>query len=572
MTATRAAGPRRFAGALAGPRRFAGALAGPRRFAGALAGIAGAALVVRFVNVLVLRPGDRGCTSFDGCFAVNGDALYSHLQGELLAQGHGFASSFSFWFFGTVQPGAGDPPLYALFLGWISAMHGSGGLGPQLLGLAMAAAVVAGVWWVTRRRGVAWPVGVAALAMAALVAVAVVPAIGADQVGVERPGTTATAEPVTLPDGVTVVVEAVEDPGAVLAHRLASSLLGVGGVVLIGLATRRLAGDRAGLVAAGLAALHPLLWINDGMLLSEALVAPMVALVVLAAYRLWDHPGLGTAALFGAAVALAGLNRPESLLLGPLIVLPMAWGQRHLAGGGRAALARVAVAGATCVALLLPWLGHNLARFEEPTFMTSGTGAVLSAGSCDVAYHGEFAGYYGANCFAQYVEQGWVEWPDAAAEESVRDVPAREGALRYIRENRRDLPRVALLRMGRMWLVYQPTQNVLLEYQVEGRGRLASWAGLFFYAALVPPAAGGLWVLRRRRVPISPLVAPAVAVSLTAAATFGIIRYRVPADATMLMAAGVGIDAVLRRRWPLGRPPESGAPTTSSAPTGAAPP
>jgi hypothetical protein len=550
----------------------AGASTGRGRFAGALAGTAVVALVVRFVNVLVLRPGDRRCTSFDGCFAVNGDALYSHLQGELLAQGHGFASSFSYWFFGTVQPGAGDPPLYALFLGWISAMHGSGGLGTQMMGLAVAVAVVVAIWWATRRQGLTWPVGVAALAMAALAAVAVVPAIGADQVGVERPGATVAAEPVTLPDGVTVVVEAVEDPGAVLAHRLASSLLGVAGVVLIGLATRRLAGNRAALVASGLAAVHPLLWINDGMLLSEALVVPMVALVVLAAYHLWDHPGTGTAALFGATVALAGLNRPESLLLGPLIVLPLAWGQRHLTGGGRAAATRVVVAGATCVALLLPWLGHNLARFEEPTFMTSGTGAVLSAGSCDVAYHGEFAGYYGANCFRQYVDQGWVEWPDARAGESVRDAPARAGALRYIRENRGELPRVALLRMGRMWLVYQPTQNVLLEYQVEGRGRLASWAGLFFYAALVPPTAGGLWVLRRRRIPISPLVAPAIAVSLTAAATFGIIRYRVPADATMLMAAGVGIDAVLRRRRPVGRPPEP-APSPQSPPrTGAAPP
>src|SRR5690606_18213495 len=221
--------------------------------------------------------------------------------------------------------------------------------------------------------------------------------------------------------------------------------------LLLGLVARRLAGDRAALVVVALGAVHPLLWITDAMVLSEALYVPTTALVLLAAYRFWDRPGVAEAAWFGGAVALSGLTRAEGLLFGPLIVLPLAWGRREQLGGLRVAAQRGVVAGGVVAVLIAPWLVHNLLRFEEPTFMTAGTGAVLSAGSCDVAYDGEHVGYYGANCFDQYVSEGWVEWPSNRAEESVRDVPSRRAATRYIREHLGELPRVAAFRIGRMW-------------------------------------------------------------------------------------------------------------------------
>ena len=50
------------------------------------------------------------------------------------------------------------------------------------------------------------------------------------------------------------------------------ALLGIAAVVVIGLLGYRLAGPAAGLVAAGIAAVYPQLWINDGVLLSESIV------------------------------------------------------------------------------------------------------------------------------------------------------------------------------------------------------------------------------------------------------------------------------------------------------------
>ena len=73
-----------------------------------------------------------------------------------------------------------------------------------------------------------------------------------------------------------------------LAHRLASCLLGVAAVVVAGLVGRRIAGDWAGILAAGVAAVYPQLWINDGMLISESLYVLVIAATLLFTYRLWE--------------------------------------------------------------------------------------------------------------------------------------------------------------------------------------------------------------------------------------------------------------------------------------------
>ncbi len=506
-------------------------------------------LGIRFLNVLVLRPMDQSCTDVDGCFKINGDALYSHLQGELLAQGHGFASSFSYWLFGEVQPGAGDPPGYPLYLGLVSALHGSGSAAAFAVALATLVVLVLATWAVTRslrgpraaRLALLLGGGLALL----LLAVSSLPGIGADQRGVVAGGDSVSV----LPGGESVAVASI-DTSAVVSHRLASSMVGAIGVVLIAIVGRRVAGARAGIIAGGVAALYPMLWINDGMVLSESLYVPLIAAVILAAYWFWDRPEILTASVLGLACAVAATARAEAVFLLPLLFVPLSAGVwRRL--GLPAAVRSVLSGGVAAALLLVPWMGYNFMRFEESALMTSQTGAVLSAGSCDVAYHGEHVGYYGANCFEQYVDSGWTSWPDTRAEESVRDVPPREGAIRYIRENLSELPRVMVFRIGRMWDLYKPGQNVALNYNVEGRGRIASWAGLVFYVFLLPLAAWGVWVLWRRRIPVSPLLSQAAMVTITAALTFGVTRYRVPADVSLVVAAAVGFDQALRMRVPV---------------------
>jgi 4-amino-4-deoxy-L-arabinose transferase-like glycosyltransferase len=301
----------------------------------------------------------------------------------------------------------------------------------------------------------------------------------------------------------------------------------------------------------------------------------------LAGYRFWNRPTYGAAALLGFVIALAALTRAEALLLLGFMVVPLAWGLRRRGVTLRRQVILVVVSGVVGLATISPWLVYNLARFEEPVFMTSGTGAVLLAGSCDPAFYGEFMGYYGANCYDEYIRSGAVLgdprlprcdqsavdaaqtdpldrsreqldqvarcYPDPLTmDESQRDKISRDLAVKYIEGHRRQLPVVMAARVGRAWDAYVPLQNTRLDVDVEGRGRVASWAGLWFYYAELPFAIYGAVLLWRRRIPLSPLLSMAGVITVTAAITFGVTRYRVPVDVMIAVLAAVGIDALLR--------------------------
>jgi 4-amino-4-deoxy-L-arabinose transferase-like glycosyltransferase len=323
----------------------------------------------------------------------------------------------------------------------------------------------------------------------------------------------------------------------VTAHRLAACVLGTATIVVIALLARRIGGNAAGLIAAGIAALYPELWINDGMLLSETMAIFMTAVALTAVYAFWRRPSMRSAVLVGLACGAASLSRTELIALFPIVVLPLAALVRG-ADWGR----RIRLAVAACLAGLVivgPWVVFNLTRFEETTTMTTGTGSALSAASCDEVWYGTLIGYY-ANCF-----QG--PWPDPNLDESQRDLVPRKQAIQYTKDHIDRLPLVVAARVGRLWGVFKPGQTTMLDWWIEGRGRAASWIGLFSYYALWPFAIFGLVVMRRRKIPIFPLVAIAAIATFAAAITFGVTRYRAPAEVALVIAAAVGAGAFWTR-------------------------
>ena len=305
-------------------------------------------------------------------------------------------------------------------------------------------------------------------------------------------------------------------------------------VAVIGLLGYRLGGTATGLVAAGIAALYPQLWISDGMLLSESVVVFVIACALHSMYSFWRRPTLQNAIVLGLACGLAALDRNELILLFPVVAIPLALRARDLEWRPRIRLAVVAcVAGAVLVA---PWVLFNLTRFNEPTFMSTGLGSALSAASCDPVYYGSSIGYYD-NCF-----QG--PWP--TGDESERDVLPREQAIDYMKDHITRLPVVVLARVGRLWGLFKPGQTTFFDWSIEGRGRAPSWIGLFAFYLLIPFAVGGLVSLWRRRITILPLLAAPVIVTIAAATTFGVTRYRAPAEVSIVVAAAVGMVATAR--------------------------
>lgn len=335
---------------------------------------------------------------------------------------------------------------------------------------------------------------------------------------------------------VLVPASAVGGSDPLLEQRLLMSLYGVGVVVALGLLGRRVAGDRAGLLAAGLAAVNPNLWMNDVLPMSETLAALGVSVILLLVYRFRDKPSVANAAWVGLAAGITVLARAELGMLLPLVVWPVCWWARSLTPGAR--VGRAALAALVAVAVAAPWTLYNLSRFDEPVLFSTNDGLTLIGANCDNTY-GDGVGFWNLNCaFAVATPPG--------ADQSVRSKIYRDAALTYIGDHLEELPRVTLIRLGRVWGVYPPHQMVYLNTG-EGRETGASWAGFVAWWLMAPLAVAGAWILHRRRQMIWPFVACAIAVCVTAVLFYGIVRFRLPADVAACVLAGVAIDAALLR-------------------------
>jgi hypothetical protein len=122
----------------------------------------------------------------------------------------------------------------------------------------------------------------------------------------------------------------------------------------------------------------------------------------------------------------------------------------------------------------------------------------------------------------------------------------RDLALEYIGDHLDRLPLVVAARIGRTFDVFRPFQTADFG-TLEGRPRAAGIAGVATYWLMIPFAVLGVVRLRRRRVLVWPLLAPIGIVVLVVALGYGITRFRVPAEPSIVVLASVGLVAAWRR-------------------------
>src|SRR6266567_3362302 len=67
------------------------------------------------------------------------------------------------------------------------------------------------------------------------------------------------------------------------------------------------------------------------------------------------------------------------------------------------------------------------------------------------------------------------------------------------------------------------------------------------YYAFAAFSVVGVVALRRRRVPLTPLLAVLGAVALTVGFVYGTTRFRAPAEVSLVLLGSVGIDGAIRR-------------------------
>jgi 4-amino-4-deoxy-L-arabinose transferase-like glycosyltransferase len=379
-----------------------------------------------------------------------GDALYYHLQSNLLSSGKGFIDPYSLYYTSKVVPGASHPPLWTLVL----ALGG-------VLGIK-----------------------------------------------------------------------------SFFGQLLYSAVIGAASVALVAMAAREVAGRRAGLIAAGITALYPVFVIDDGSLLAETMVVPLIALVVWAFYRLWHRPSLLRAALLGALCTLCALTRSELVLLAIFLAIPAGLLCRGLAWRKRLGLCAASLIAALCV--FAPWWAYTLPRFSHPEFLSDQLGITLASANCNQTYHGRLLGYWSFAC---------AKGPTTPGEDaSTADKVLRTSALHYIDHHLGRVPVVMAARFGRAFGVFVPWQEIDLEWARIGRPRLPATIGLFSYYGLAVFAIGGAMVLRRRRVTLFPAGIILGEVALVAVAIFGQTRYRTPLDVVLVVLTGVAIDHLIQQR------------------------
>jgi 4-amino-4-deoxy-L-arabinose transferase-like glycosyltransferase len=313
-----------------------------------------------------------------------------------------------------------------------------------------------------------------------------------------------------------------------LSHRSLGIILGATTVALLGLLGRRVGGDRVGLVAAAIAALYPILVAADGALLTETLYGPLLAGTLLCAYRLLDEPRPRWAVALGALIGLAALTRSEALLFVPLLALPVAL------AGGRGWLARATIAAVACALVLTPWTVRNWTAFDQPVAISTQDGPTIAGANCEETYFGGELGGWSFACLSERVNPNEAEQSDIWREEGVR----------YATAHIERWPEVVTVRLLKLLDFYEPRRQLMF---AEGRDRTVQEVGIAVWYLLVPLAAYGAMLLRRRRAPLRILLAPVAVVLLSGVLFYGVTRLRYAAELSVVVLAAVAAVSLVER-------------------------
>ncbi len=337
------------------------------------------------------------------------------------------------------------------------------------------------------------------------------------------------------------------------AQRIWCCIIGAGGIVLCGYVGREIGGRRVGLIAAMLVAVYPNIWMSDELALSETLSPVLVALVLLTAYRFWKRPGLWNVVWLGASIGLAALGRDELSLLAVFILVPLALLAKTLTWWRRIAL--LGIGGLVALLLVAPWVGYNMSRFSRPRVHQlrfrrhPGFGQLqlhLQRPVRGVLVLGMRGGR--GETFGDEAPCGRVgpRFRGASPTPSTTSGPTKTGCSRW-RWLGSAAPSVSSTRSNRSSSTpgWRPAPTT-------GRSSACSCTTPSSLLSV-----GGVIILRRRRIPVFPLLAIGLDVAISVALTFGQTRYRSTFEVSLVLLASVQLDwfwSRLRRRAERGRP------------------
>jgi hypothetical protein len=331
---------------------------------------------------------------------------------------------------------------------------------------------------------------------------------------------------------------------SVTSHLVWSAVLGTGTVVVVGLTGREIAGPRLGVIAAGLAAVTPNLWIPDGSLMAESMAMFATACALWFAYRYWWDPRVRWLVGVGVASGAGALSRSELILFVPFLVVPLVL----LAPGPtrRARWQGLAAAAAAAALVLAPWIVFNLTRFERPELLSTQFGLLLTSANCDRVWDGPDPSYFLQSCSIDVERTLDIEpWGD----QSVQGAAHREVALDYVGDHLDEYPRILAVRAAAILGLYHRERQILIDGTIEGRGIGVARAGMWVFQILAIVGVAGAVLLRRSRAaPVFPLLVPPVTVLVTVLVTYASTRFRAAAEVSVVLLAAIAVEMLLRMR------------------------
>ena len=334
---------------------------------------------------------------------------------------------------------------------------------------------------------------------------------------------------------------------SVEAQRLGLAAIGTATVVLIGMVGRQVVGTTVGLIAAGLAAISPMMFLPEATLMSEAVFVFLVTLALYLAGRIRISPSPLRFAGLGLVLGLATLTRAEAGVLAVLLIVPLAAGL-NLGHARRVGVALLAVAMVALV--VIPWTIRNQSTFHSFVAVSNNLGTALAGANCGPTYSGESLGSwrstFGAGdalagqCFTGFNGR------QPHFNEATASAAARTKGLDFMSDHVSSLPKVVTARLLRTFGLFRPDQQINLE-ALEGRPEGWERAGTWFDWVLYPFAVGGLMLLIRRRAPVWPLIAGVLSVIASTLVTYGNQRFRIGAEPAIIIGAASGVVALARR-------------------------
>jgi len=317
-------------------------------------------------------------------------------------------------------------------------------------------------------------------------------------------------------------------------HQIASIVLGLPQIAAAIMLGHLLLGRRAALLAGLLVVVYPNIWLTDGTLFVEGLMAGLTTFATWCAYRWRAEPRRRWIIALGVLIGLAALTRGEALLLVPLMLLPLVATARQL---GRRDRFRHALLGTgACILTLAPWMIYNTPRFEVFVPLSTNSNEVLFYANCDDVYSGQLIGFWSFACQTRHREL----YGEPPGDQAQKAVYWREQAIEYATDHWERIPEVVAARIGRQWELFRPAQTVDLAF-VELRPRAWVQAGQYMYYTLMALAAIGTWALRRRGRVSWPMWVQALAVTFTAAYAYGTLRFRAPFEPILCVLAAAGL-------------------------------